>query len=105
MAIPDPAITATSRTGSWVISELRRLGALSPETAQPVHVNDFGMQYTLQQLLDMGILQEERRGLYYLDERVLAPVETRARRLRVAIVILGIVVLISLLVRIFRHWL
>jgi hypothetical protein len=103
MPLLEPAITATTRTGSWLISELRRAGALSPETAQPVRIHDFSMDYTLGQLVRTGIVREAARGFYFLDERVLAPVERRARRLRITIAVGGIAVLLAALVRIMNR--
>jgi hypothetical protein len=99
MTILEPAITATSRTGSWLISELRAAGALTPETAQPIRLRNAGMDYILAQLLKTGIVGEATKGRYYLDERVLAPLERRARLWRLAVTILGIGLVVSVVVR------
>ena len=105
MAIPDPALAATSPTGSWLISEFRRVGALSPETARPMEVGDVRTQYALNQLLDTGILKEDRRDMYYLDEATLALTATRARLWRIGIIGVGVLVLFGAFVRIIMMWL
>jgi hypothetical protein len=97
-----PALTATSRSGAWFISEFRRTGATSPATARPVRDPSWAEVYIFQQLLKIGVLRETGRGLYYLDEGALAPLEGQARRLWITIAVVGGVALVlGLLTRFF----
>ena len=100
----DAALTATTPTGSWLISELRRAGAVSPDTAQPIRHRDARIEYALDQLLGLGIVVEESAGLYYLDEHVLAPVAARVRRYRIGLIALVIALLVSAVVRFLLEW-
>jgi hypothetical protein len=81
-----------------LVRELRRSGALSPDTAAPLDVTMALRRWRLSRLMSQGVIRETSPGLHYLDEGGWKAYG-RQRRKRVLIAVGTVIVLLVIFLR------